>query len=133
MPSLRYIQITSQEPIASVDIVTQIHYLLTPGEASNPDATFWDLTVGGIPIATRDKSHNVFLLTSKRISDLSEAILTQSWEDLERRAELNLDMVPGWHKGLRPEFEKLRDFLVGVSKKGNAVVRVSSAGGFWYR
>lgn len=128
MASLRYIQITSQEPIACVDVVTQIHYLLTPGEAPNPNATFWDLTVGGIPVESNDESHNVHLLTSERVVELSEAILAQSWEELERIAESNLDMVPGWHKGLRPEFEKLRDFLVGVRKRGNAVLRVSSAG-----
>ena len=60
-------------------------------------------------------------------------MLKQSWEELERSAKSNDDMMPGWHEGLQPEFEKLRDFLVGVSKKGNAVLRVSSAGGFWYR
>ena len=128
MLSQRYIQITSQEPIACVDVVTQIHYLLTPGEVPNRDATFWDLTAGGISVAIKDESHFAHLLTSERVSELSDAMLKLSWEELERRAKSNHDMMPGWHERLRPEFEKLRDFLVGVSKKGIAVLRVSSAG-----
>jgi hypothetical protein len=67
------------------------------------------------------------------VPELAEALQNKSWEELERIAENNLDMMPGWHNGLRPEFEKLRDFMNQASQNGNAVIRVSSSDGFWYR
>jgi Domain of unknown function (DUF1877) len=133
MSSQRYIQITLQEPIAFIDVETQIHFLLTPGEAQNPASTFWELTVGGIPVIGGDESHKAHLLTSMRVKELSASMLKLSWEELEQSAKSSCDMVPGWHEVLRPEFEKLRDFFADVSKKGNAILRISSARAFWYR
>src|SRR5688500_34128 len=109
MPSMRYIQIASHEPIKVIDVVTQVHYLLTSGEAPNPDATFWDLTVGGVAISSGDERYSAHLLSSKRVAALANALRTQTWESLEVRAKANLDMFPGWQEGLRPEFETLRD------------------------
>jgi hypothetical protein len=87
MPYLRYISIASKSAINSIDVVTQLHYLLTPGESPNPEATFWDLTIGGTPIDTGDDTHRTALLTSQRVSDLAEALQNKSWEELERIAE----------------------------------------------
>jgi hypothetical protein len=119
--------------INSIDVVTQLHYLLTPGESSNPDAMFWDLTIGGTQIDAGDQAHRIALLTSKRVSELAEKLQNTSWEELERDAESGCDMMPGWHKGLRPEFEKLREFMNQASQNGNAVLRVASSDSFWYR
>ncbi len=133
MPSLRYIHISLKGTIDTVDVVTQLHYLLTPGEVPNPDAKFWDLTIGGTLIKTGDGSHDLHLLTCQQVSNLADALRKESWENLERVAENNHDMMPGWHHGLRPEFEKLRDFMAHASKDGDAVLRVSFSDGFWYR
>jgi hypothetical protein len=130
---MRYIQITSQEPIKVIDVVTQVHYLLTSGEAPNPDATFWDLTAGGVVISSGDERYSAHLLSSKRVTALSNALRSQTWESLEVRAKASYDMYPGWQEGLRPEFEKLRDFLLDASEKEYAVLRVSSKDGFLYR
>lgn len=133
MPTLRYIHINSEDSVSAIDVVTQLHYLLTPGEAPNPDAPFWDLTVGGTPLSTGDESNDIYLLTTERVSQLANALQNESWEKLERIAENNHDMIPGWHRDLRPDFERIRDFMTNASHKGNAVVRVKSSGGFWYR
>jgi hypothetical protein len=133
MPTLRYLQITSREPINVIDVVTQIHYLLTPGEAANPDATFWDLTIGGVEISSGGENDNIHFLSSKRVTDLANDLQTQSWETLEVIAKANFDMMPGWQEGLRPEFEKLRDFFAVACEQGCAVLRVSSKAGFFYR
>jgi hypothetical protein len=123
---MRFIQITSHEPIKVIDVSTQIHFLLTPGEARNPDAPFRDLTVGGVEISSGDERHRAHLLSSKRVIALSNALRTQMWESLEATAKAGQDMAPGWHVGLRPEFEKLRDFFLDASEKEYAVLRVSS-------
>lgn len=133
MRSMRYIQITSHESIKVIDVVTQVHYLLTPGEAPDPVATFWDLTVGGVPISSEDERHSAHLLSSKQVTALATALRTQTWESLEANAKASCDMFPGWQEGLRPEFEKLRDFFLDASEKGYAVLRVSSKDGFFYR
>ena len=133
MPPVRYIQITSHEPIKVIDVVSQVHYLLTPGEAPNPDAPFWDLTAGGVEISSGDERHRAHLLSSHRVTALSDALQTQTWEALEVEANNNLDICPGWHVGLRPEFEKLRDFFLDASEKACAVLRISSKDGFLYR
>jgi hypothetical protein len=124
MNSLRYIQITANEPIAFVDVPTRIHYLLMPGEVPNRNSPFWDLTIGGTPVATGDASDNVHLITCERVSELAEELQKRLWGELETRAQSNHDMMPGWYEGLKPEFERLRDFFVSVSKKGNAILRV---------
>ncbi len=133
MPTLRFIRITSKETVNVLDVVTQLHYLLTPGEGPNPEAPYWDLTVGGTRVSTGDESHYVHLLTSDHVSKLAVALQNESWERLERIAENSQDMIPGWHKGLRSDFEKIRDFMANASRNGNAVLRVSSSDGFWYR
>jgi hypothetical protein len=133
MRYFRFISITSTGEINSIDVVTQLHYLLTPGESANPEATFWDLTIGGTHLDAGDQAHRIALLTSQRVSDLAKALQNMQWEELERVAESGCDMMPGWHNGLRPEFEKLREFMNRASCNGNAVFRVSSSDGFWYR
>ena len=128
MPSMRYIQITSHEPIKAIDVSTQIHFLLTPGEARGPDTPFTDLTVGGVDISGEDEKYNVRLLSSKRVATVAKALQTQSWESLDKVAKAGQDIYPpgSWHVGLRPDFENLRDFFSDASKKGYAVLRISS-------
>jgi hypothetical protein len=126
MFSTRYIQITSHEAIKAIDVSTQIHFLLTPGEARNPDAPFRDLTVGGVDISGEDERYNIHLLSSKRVTTLANALQTQSWESLDKQAKAGQDIMPGWHVGLRPDFENLRDFFSDASEKGYAVLRISS-------
>jgi Domain of unknown function (DUF1877) len=133
MPHLRYVAVSNAGGMMSLDVVTQLHYLLTSGECASPEARFWDLTIGGTPIDTGDQKNRVVLLTSQRVSELAEALQNQSWNELERTAEASLDIMPGWHRGLRPEFEKLRDFMNQARQNGHAVLRVSSGDGFWYR
>jgi hypothetical protein len=116
MPTMRYIQITSQEPIRVIDVVTQIHYLLTPGEGANPDAKFWDLTIGGEVLSSGDQRDKVHLLSSTRVAALFQALQTLSWESLEAQAKMSLDMMPGWHVRLQPEFENSRFLRPGESK-----------------
>ena len=128
MASMRYIQITLHEPIKVIDVVTQIRFLLTPGE-SLPllrDSTFWDLIGGGVPICSEDERHSAHVLSSQRVKALAAALRTQSWESLEVSAKASGDLAPGWHEGLRPEFEKLRDFFFEASEKGYAVLRIRS-------
>jgi hypothetical protein len=130
---MRYIQINSQEPIRVIDVRTQIHYLLTPGETPNRNATFWDLTAGGVAISSGDERHTAYWLSSKLVTALSIALRTQTWELLEVSAKANSDMCPGWHEGLKSEFEKLRDFFLDASANKYAVLRVSSKDVFLYR
>jgi len=130
---MRYIQITSQEPIRVLDVVTQIHYLLTPGEGANPNAKFWDLTLGGEEISSGDPRDKIHLLSSTRVTALFQELQTLSWESLDAQARMGLDMMPGWHVGLQPEFEKLRDFFAQASQKGYAILRVLRSDGFFYR
>ena len=126
MPSMRYIQITSHEPIKAIDVSTQIHFLLTPGEARGPDTAFTDLTVRGVDISGEDERYRAHLLSTKRVTTLANALQSQSWESLEKQAEAGGDIAPGWHVGLRPDFENLRDFFSDASEKGYAVLRMSS-------
>ncbi len=128
MPSMRYIQITSHEPIKAIDVSTQIHFLLTPGEARGPDTPFTDLTVRGVDISGEDEKYNVRLLSSKRVATVAKALQTQSWESLDKVAKAGTDIYPpgSWHVGLRPDFENLRDFFSDASEKGYAVLRISS-------
>ena len=128
MPSMRYIQITSHEPIKAIDVSTQIHFLLTPGEARGPDTPFTDLTVGGVDISGEDEKYNVRLLSSKRVATVAKALQTQSWESLDKEAKAGMDIYPpgSWHVGLRPDFENLRDFFSDASEKGYAILRISS-------
>ena len=123
-PSMLYIQITTQEPIKVIHVSTQVHYLLTPGEARDPDATFRDLTVGGVEVSGGDKSHSAHYLSSERVTALTNALQTLSWESLEAEAKAGCDMMPGWHVGLQPDFEKIRDFFSDASEKRCAVLRV---------
>jgi hypothetical protein len=125
MPSMRYVQITPHEPIKVIDVVTQVQYLFMPGEgAPDPDATFWDLIVGGVAISSGDERHSAHLLSSKRVTALANALRTQTWESLEVEAKAGCDLPPRALEGLRPEFEKLRDFFLDASKKELAVLRV---------
>jgi hypothetical protein len=128
MYSMRYIQITSNEPIKAIDVSTQIHFLLTPGEARGPDTPFTDLTVGGVAVSGEDEEYKVHLLSSKRVATVANALQTQSWESLDKRAKADQDIYPpgSWHLGLRPDFENLRDFFSDASEKGYAVLRISS-------
>lgn len=128
MPSMRYIQISSHEPIKAIDVSTQIHFLLTPGEARGPDTPFTDLTVGGVDISGEDEKYNVRLLSSKRVATVAKALQAQSWESLDKVAKAGQDIYPpgSWHVGLRPDFESLRDFFSDASEKGYAVLGISS-------
>ena len=128
MPSMRYIQITSNQPINAIDVSTQIHFLLTPGEARVPDTPFTDLTVRGVDISGEDEKYNVRLLSSKRVATVAKALQTQSWESLDKVTKAGTDIYPpgSWHVGLRPDFENLRDFFADASEKGYAVLRISS-------
>ena len=128
MPSMRYIQITSHEPIKAIDVSTQIHFLLTPGEGRSPDTPFTDLTVGGVDISGEDEKYIVGLLSSKRVATVAKALQTQSWESLDKEAKSGTDIYPpgSWHVGLRPDFENLRNFFSDASEKGYAVLRISS-------
>jgi hypothetical protein len=129
MHSLRYIQITSHEPIQVIDVESTIRWLLMPGEGRpDPDATFFDLTVGGVDISGEDEKYNVGLLSSKRVATVAKALQTQSWESLDKEAKAGTDIFPpgSWHVGLRPDFENLRDFFSVASEKGYAVLRISS-------
>ncbi len=126
MSSIRYMQLALHEEIKAIDVVTQIIHLLMPGEALNRNATFWDLTVGGIDISGGDERHSFHLLSSKRVTTLANALQTQSWESLDKQAMASADIYPGWHVGLRPDFEKLRDFFSDASEKGYAVLRIRS-------
>lgn len=129
MPSMRYIQITSHEPIKAIDVSTQIHFLLMPGEGRpDRDNPFYDLTVGGVDISGEDEKYNVCLLSCKRVATVAKALQTQSWESLDKEAKAGTDIYPpgSWHVGLRPDFENLRDFFSDASEKGYAVLRTSS-------
>ncbi len=125
---MRYIQITSHESIKAIDVSTQIHFLLTPGEGRSPDTPLTDLTVGGVDISGDDEKYNVRLLSSKRVATVAKALQTQSWESLDRVAKAGTDIYPpgSWHVGLRPDFENLRDFFSDAGEKGYAIIRVSS-------
>ena len=94
MPSMRYIQITSHEPIKAIDVSTQIHFLLTPGEAGGPDTPFTDLTVGGVDISGEDEKCNVHVLSSNRVATVAKALRTQSWESLDKEAKAGTDIYP---------------------------------------
>jgi hypothetical protein len=126
MASVRYVQLALHEAIKAIDVVSQIHFLLMPGEgAPDPDNPFCDLTVGGVDISGEDGKYHVHLLSSKRVTTLANTLLTRSWESLDEEARAGCDMPPGWHVGLRPDFENLRDFFSDASEKGYAVLRMS--------
>ena len=127
MASMRYIQLALHAAIKAIDVASHIRWLLMPGEGRpDRDHPFYDLTVGGVDISGDDERYRVHLLSIKRVTTLANALQTQSWESLEKQAEAGGDIAPGWHVGLRPDFENLRDFFSDASEKGYAVLRMSS-------
>ena len=123
MAQIRYIPLEPENSIELTDIPSPMHYFFNPGEVAYPDHEFWELTTGGG--LSNSETNEIHLFTVERVKYFSSKMTKELWIALEDNARNNHDLMPGWHEGFKPHFDKLASCFSSAANGNTQILRIS--------